>query len=200
MPTVTRLGLRNHGHPVSLDEFEAAEFEEGFKYELIDGRLHVSPNPNLAEDRIASWLHERLIEYKIGHPRIVKYLSTKGRVFVPGRTATTCPEPDLSLYRVFPTDLPLGEVKWQEVSPALVVEVLLDADPHKDLVRNVELYLRVPSIREYWLFDARYAPDEPTLIAHRRRGAKWVVREYAAGDEYATKLLPGFSLVIDPRQ
>jgi Uma2 family endonuclease len=200
MAIATKLGLREHGHPVSLEDFEAAEFEEGYKYELIDGRLYVSPNPNLPEDRIASWLYEKMVAYKIGHPEIVKYLSTKSRVFVPGRTATTCPEPDLSLYRVFPSDLPLSEVRWQEVSPALVVEVLLDSDPHKDLVRNVELYLRVPSIREYWLFDARFTPDEPTLIVRRRRGAKWVVREYAAGEEYQTKLLPGFSLVVDPRQ
>jgi hypothetical protein len=42
MATATKLGLRDHGHPVSLAEFEAAEFEEGYKYELIDGKLYVS--------------------------------------------------------------------------------------------------------------------------------------------------------------
>ena len=58
------------------------------------------------------------------------------------------------------------------MSPILVVEVLFDADPYKDLVRNVDLYLQVPSIREYWLLDARYSADEPTLIVHRRRGKR----------------------------
>jgi Uma2 family endonuclease len=91
-------------------------------------------------------------------------------------------------------------MKWRDVSPVLVVEVLYASDPHKDLVRNVELYLQVPSIVEYWIVDARYDPDEPTLIANRRRGKKWIVTEYGYGETYETKLLPGFSLVIDPRQ
>jgi Uma2 family endonuclease len=91
-------------------------------------------------------------------------------------------------------------VKWQLVSPVLVVEVLYEADPYKDLVRNVELYLQVPSIREYWIIDARIDPDEPTLIVHRRRGKKWVRREYLHGETYTTKLLPGFRLRIDPHR
>ena len=45
MPVATSLGLADHGHPVTLGEFESAEFEEGYKYELIDGRLYVSPAP-----------------------------------------------------------------------------------------------------------------------------------------------------------
>jgi Uma2 family endonuclease len=35
----------------------------------------------------------------------------------------------------------------------LVGEVVWEDDPDKDLVRNVELYLQVPSIREYWVLD-----------------------------------------------
>jgi Uma2 family endonuclease len=200
MTTATKLGPHDHGHPVSLEEFEAAEFEEGHKYELIDGRLYVSPNPNLPEGIIVSWLYERLVEYKLSHPKVIKYLTTGGRVFVPDTAETTCPEPDVSIYRVSPKRLPPGQVKWQGVSPIIVVEVLVDSDPQKDLVRNVDLYLQVPSIREYWLFDARHAWERPTLIVHRRRGAKWVVREYAAGETYETKVLPGFKLLIDPRQ
>jgi Uma2 family endonuclease len=196
----TSLGLADHGHPVTLEEFESAEFEEGYKYELIDGRLYVSPTPNLPEDQIVTWLLEKLFAYKARRPKAVAYLSTGARVFVPGRPEATCPQPDISLYRVFPTSLPISDGKWQSVSPILVVEVLYDADPHKDLVRNVELYLQVPSIREYWLLDARYSADEPTLIVHRRRGKRWVRREFAFGETYTTKLLPGFKLVVDPRK
>lgn len=195
-----QLGLADHGHPVTLEEFESAEFEEGYKYELIDGRLYVSPTPNLPENRNEMWLLEKLMAYKAKHPRAVKFLTTKPRVFVPARAAVTCPEPDIGLYRVFPTHRPLEDVVWQDVSPILVVEVLYDADPHKDLVRNVQLYLQVPSIREYWILDARHTPSEPTLIVFRRRGQRWVRSEYDCGETYTTKLLPGFKLLIDPRR
>ena len=198
MAVLTKLGLADHGFPCPLEEFETAEFDEGFKYELIDGRLYVSPTANLPEDRNGMWLLEKLFAYKAKHPKALNYISPKARVFVPGRAEATCPEPDICAYRTFPVHLPMKEVKWQAVSPILVVEVLFDADPHKDLVRNVELYLQVPSIREYWIVDARDFPDEPTLIVHRRRGQRWAVRKYQFAETYKTTLLPGFSLLIDP--
>jgi Uma2 family endonuclease len=198
--TETKLGLVDHGHPVTLEQFDSAEFEEGFKYEIIDGRLYVSPMPNLPEDQNVAWLYEKLVAYKLKHPRAIRYLSQKARVFVPGREELTIPEPDISIYRVFASDPSPHERKWQNFSPILVIEVLYDADPHKDLVRNVELYLQVPSIREYWILDARDFPDEPTLIVHRRRGQRWVRTKYRYGETYTTKILPGFKLLIDPQR
>jgi Uma2 family endonuclease len=184
MAVATRLGLADHGLPVSLEDFEAAEFEEGYKYELIDGRLYVSPAANAPEDLNVTWLLEKLFAYKARHPKAVAYLTTGARVFVPGRPEATCPQPDISVYCAFPTNVAAAEVKWQAASPIIVIEVLYDADPHKDLVRNVALYLQVPSVREYWLVDARYDPDEPTLIVHRRRGSRWVRGEHRFGETY----------------
>ena len=78
--------------------------------------------------------------------------------------------------------------------------MLVEGKPEKDLGRNVGLYFDVPTIREDWVLDGRQLPDEPTLIQHRRYGARWVVREYPYGTTFATKLLPGFTLLIDPRK
>jgi len=72
-------------------------------------------------------------------------------------------------------------------------------DPEKDLFRNVELYFEVPSIREYWVLDAREDPDHPTMLVHRRYGGRWRVLEVGFGETYTTRLLPGFELLIDPR-
>ena len=66
-------------------------------------------------------------------------------------------------------------------------------------LRNVELYLRVPSIREYWIFDPRQDPDRPTLRVYRRRGSRWQRPvDVAPGETYTTPLLPGFALLLDP--
>lgn len=100
----------------------------------------------------------------------------------------------------WPHHLPVRERRWQDIRPVLVVEVLYDDDPDKDLVRNVELYLQVPSIREYWIIDGRNDPDRPVMFVYRRRGRRWqnVIR-VAAGDVYETRLLPDFRLLLEPR-
>ena len=157
--------------------------------------------PSLPEDCVVVWLYEKLVGYRfLGCPEVVPYLSQNARVFVECRFDLTFAQPDIAVYRDFQVSHDIGKRKWQAVSPAIVVEVLYDADPHKDLVRNVDLYLQVPSIREYWLVDARYSADEPTFIVHRRRDRRWVRREYHFGETYKTKLLPGFALLIDPRR
>ncbi len=200
MATVTRLGPADHGRPMTLDEFETGNYEDGYKYEIIDGKLYVSPLPDLPENRLEEWLTSELRWYARQNPEVINYVSSKARVLVPGRPGITIPEPDQAAYRDFPRHLPLDEVNWHEVSPILVAEVLLHGQPDKDLVRNVELYLQVPSIREYWVFDAREDPSRPVLHVYRRRGLRWQRRiEVAPGETYTTRLLPGFELLLDPR-
>jgi Uma2 family endonuclease len=199
MATVTILGPADHGRPMSLEDFESYAAEEGYRYELIDGRVYVSPQPDMPQNSIEVWLHQQLFLYSMARPDVINYLTTKARIFVPGRKRTTCPEPDLAAYHDFPTHLSIRQRRWQDHTPILVAEIVSDDDPDKDLVRNVELYLQVPSIREYWVIDPREDADRPTLLVYRRRGRRWQrTIEVAAGATYATRLLPGFELLIDP--
>jgi Uma2 family endonuclease len=200
MATVTKIGPADHGRPMTLEEFEAGDYEEGYQYELINGELYVSPTPNAPQGIVEHWILTKLSLYSLQHADIVNFLSNKARVFVPGRRRVTTPEPDLALYRDFPLHLPIAEIRWQDVSPFLVGEVLSLDDPDKDLVRNVELYHQVPTIKEYWLLDTRDSPDQPTMRVFIRHGKSWRIRDLAYGDLYTTRLLPGFELIIDPRR
>lgn len=195
-----KLGPADHGRPMSLDEFLAGDYEEGHQYELIDGELYVTPLPDPSQNVWDSWLFGKMYLYSLDHPQWVNYVTNKARVFVPGRLGITTPEPDLAAYRGFPLDRPLREIHWQRVSPLLVGEIVSEDDPDKDWIRNVELYLLVPSIKEYWVVDPRADPDHPSLIVHRRHGKKWRVLEVAPGETYTTKLLPGFKLRLDPHR
>ena len=194
------LGPLDHGRRLSLAECEDADYEPGYKYEIIDGRLYVSPQPNLPENSLEEWLGFELRLYARDHPEVINYVTSKGRVFVHARENATVPEPDLTAFADFPPKTPRKQLRWSEQSPVLVVEVLAEGSPEKDLVRNAELYFEVPTIREYWVLDGRDDPDEPTLIQHRRYGSRWVIRRFPFGSTFATKLLPGFSLVVDPRK
>jgi Uma2 family endonuclease len=159
----------------------------------------VSPLPQLPHDSIEEWLLEKLQAYRRQHPEVINYISPKARVFVPDQPAATAPEPDLAAYRDFPHDRPLAQRRWEDISPVLVVEILSADTADKDLLRNRDLYLLVPSIREYWILDPRADADRPTLTVYRRRGRQWQrpIR-VPAGGSYATRLLPGFTLVVDP--
>src|SRR5713226_7275850 len=100
MATLTILGPSDHGRPLEYEEFRTGEYVLGYKYELIDGRLFVSPEANYPEDRLKRWLFLHLTLYARFRPEIINYVSPGARVFVPGRSAkATCPEPDLAAYR-----------------------------------------------------------------------------------------------------
>jgi Uma2 family endonuclease len=149
---------------------------------------------------VAQWLWWGLKQYQDSHADVVKHTTTGACVYLPNRRAVTAPQPDLALYRSFPLHRPICEIGWEDLSPALVAEVLSEADPDKDLVRNVALYLEVPSIKEYWVLDAREDADEPRMTVYRRRrGRAWRRIEVGPGERYTTRLLPGFELVLDTR-
>jgi Uma2 family endonuclease len=200
MTTILKLGPSDHGRPLSREEFHTASWQSGYRYELIHGRLYVSPVPDLPQNWLELWLFGKLNLYVLERPDIINFVTNKARVFVPDEPEATQPEPDLAAYQDFPRDVPIAHMDWRSVSPMLVVEVVSENDPEKDLERNVELYLQVPSIREYWILDPRSDADNPTLLVYRKRGQRWQrLIEVSSGEMYSTRLLPGFSLRVDPR-
>jgi Uma2 family endonuclease len=199
MTTALQIGPNDLGRLMTLEEFEQADFEPGWRYELIEGILTVSPAPELPHDRIFDWIYGAHREYCRQKPEIINYVSSHARVFVPGRRRVTNPQPDVTCYADYPLDEPFEEVSWRDLSPLLVVEIVSPETADKDLVRNVELYRRVASIKEYWVIDTRVSVEQPTLRVYRRRGSNWRVFETAYGETYTTKLLPDFELLVDPR-
>lgn len=196
MATVLKIGPHDHGRLVNYEEFLSGDYKEGYQYEIIEGRLYVSPQANLPHDRMNGYVYGKLETYVARRPKVINYVSCKARVFVPGVHLATVPEPDVAAYHDFPADL---AADWQDVSPLLTVEVLSGDDEFKDLVRNVDLYWRVPSIQEYWLFDIRQNAARPTLRVFRRgSGDEWEITDFGPDDTYTTALLPGFKLPVRP--
>src|SRR5947209_5076900 len=124
MSIATRqFGLADHGKPVTGEELESATYEPGYKYEIIDGRLYVSPEANAPEHWIENWLLRKLWNYADRRPEVINYVVNKARVHVPRRKLATIPEPDLAAYADYPVDLPLSQLDWRATSPILVAEV-----------------------------------------------------------------------------
>jgi Uma2 family endonuclease len=196
--SVKPIGPADHGREATEEEFDSSEDQEGFRSELIDGRLYVSPIPEAPHDSIEMWLLRLLIRYSEAHPEVINHVTNKSEVFLPGRARPTRPQPDIACYADYPVRLPRGMRRWREISPILVVEVASDDTAMKDFKRNVELYLEVPSIREYWVVDQRPDPNYPSLRVYRRRGQNWQKPiDISPGQTYTTRLLPGFELALD---
>jgi Uma2 family endonuclease len=190
---------QDHGRPLTVEELERAGGLEGYYYEVIDGRLVVWPLPDMPHDVIRQWLADKLRDYSQTHRDIINHLHAPARVYVPKRQPVTAPEPDIAVYNDLPERPNIKLLNWRDFSPFLVAEVLWKDTVTKDLERNYELYLQVPSIREYWIIDPFAQGDATMLTVHRRRGRQWQRPiEIAVGGEYTTRLLPEFVLRLNP--
>lgn len=199
MRTKLYLTPEDHGRALTWDEFDSADFAEGSGYEFIHGRLCVTPLPNFPHDVLRDWVAHQLRAYVHQRPDVLRRVCAPARVFLPDMAeGIAAPEPDIACYAILPEGVPLLRIRWQDISPVLVVEVLSEGQVDKDLGRNRRLYVEVPSIREYWVVDNRQATDRPSLIVFRRRGRRWGARlTVGPGETYTTELLPGFSLVME---
>ena len=200
MATATRtIGPADAGRRMTWEEYQTTVFQEGHRYELIGGRLVVFPPPSPRHGRTWKWVYHRLNAYSDLRPDVINYVIPGSAVFIEERPDDTAPEPDIAAFRDYPLDTEDEIKSWDEVSPILVVEILSPDNAYKDLERNVELYLAVPSIMEYWIFDPRNGLANTTMRVYRRRGRRWQRPiDLGPGETYTTKLLPGFSLLIDP--
>ncbi len=191
LTTTIRFGPKSHGRLVTDEELEHAKFRLGYDYEVIFGRLFVSPAPNREHDVVEKHIYHQLARYRDEHMEIVGYVTNRARVFVPGVELTTAPEPDIAVYAEDLDD-------WREAEPFIVGEVLRRTDVNKDLFCNVALYLRVPTIQEYWVFDIREEPRRPKLWVYRRVRDDWDIQEFPPDTIYETPLLPGLKLRVSP--
>ena len=100
MATVTkRFGPADHGRPMRLDEFMAGDYEEGYRYELIDGRLVVAATPNTRHSIHEQWLYGSVLIYSRSHTDVINLVTCSSCVVVPGRDDVTVPQPDIAALR-----------------------------------------------------------------------------------------------------
>ena len=184
-------GPRDAGAIMTLDEFEEADFELGYRYELIHGVLVVTPPP-LEEERDANEeLGRWLRNYQESHPQGKSLDLT-----LPEQNVRTIGQ-NRRCDRVVWAGLgrrprSRGPVSRRDV-PTIVVEFpsSRSADRRRDYEEKKNEYRDI-GVREYWIVD-RF---RRTLTVYHRRGARWVKRLVQEDETYRTPLLPGFELPL----
>jgi Uma2 family endonuclease len=185
------LGPRDAGIPLTLAEFEAANFQPGPRYELIHGVLVVSPAP-LEEERDANEeLGHWLRNYQESHPQGAALDLTLHEHDV--RTKTNSRRCDRAIWaglgRLPRTRGPAAK----RDRPSIIAEFPSSrpADQRRDYQEKTIEYRNI-KVQEYWIID-RF---RRTATIYRWRGKRWVKQVVKEGEVYQTPLLPGFELPL----
>lgn len=184
-------GPRDAGLPMSLDEFEAAEFELGYRYELIHGVLIVTPPP-LEEERDANEeLGHWLRNYRESSPqgKCLDLTLHEQNLRTVGQNRRCDRAIWIGLGRRPRTR---GRVSSRDV-PAIIVEFPSSrpADQRRDYLEK-QLEYRDIGVREYWIID-RFSRS---MTVYFWNGPEWDKRVIGEGETYRTDLLPGFELPL----
>ena len=186
-----RFGPRDAGRIMTLDEFDEAEYEEGYRYELLQGVLVVTPAP-LEEERDANEeLGYLLRDYQKHHPegRVLDLTLPEHNI----RTAKQNRKCDRALW------IGLGRMPrtrgWHRRRDVPTVLVEFPSRGIADLRRDYEvkrIEYRDLGVREYWIID-RFRRE---MTVYFWRGSRWTKRIVQDGDIFTTPLLSGFELPL----
>ena len=182
-----RIGPDDHGRRMSLEDFIASEFEEGWIYELGRGVIVVTQVPGIHDGRIVGRTSDLFTFYDRDHPDVTNYRAggMECRLRLPGMRSDR--HPDQAVYLLPP---PVDDDQpWMRWIPEIVVEVVSEGGQERDYVEKREDYLRA-GVREYWILN----PNTRVLHALRRAGDVWDEATITADGVYRTGLLPGLEV------
>ena len=139
------MAMRAPPLPRTADELDHTP-DDGYRYEIIDGVVLVTPPPPRGHQRLVFLLAKRLDAFAASHGLEVMIAPIDVRA-----SPVTQVEPDLL---VLPRHFEGRELtRWEPMSAlVLVVEILSPSTAHVDRGRKRELYLE-RGVPEYWIVD-----------------------------------------------
>jgi Uma2 family endonuclease len=160
MITVEKQQPRYEGLRVTNEEYMLLE-DDGFKYDMIDGVLHMAPSPFEPHMDYAgelSWHIKNFVKkYRLGkvYQELDVHLPDGGDVLRPDITVVLKQNKHIIK-------------KWVMGTPDLVCEVLSDSTRKDDLFRKADRYL-LNAVKEYWILD----PDEKWMELWKNKVTHW---------------------------
>jgi len=171
---------------ISYEEFRELP-DDGKRYELICGEVHVSPSPNTWH-QIALWVLSTSLGAFTATNRLGRVLFAPLDVRLGRDTAL---QPDLIF--ISNAQAHLIEKNFIAGAPDLVVEVLSPSTATYDRATKLALYAE-SGVSEVWLID----PQAATAEVLRLQGKKYFVEAALGGDQVlASTLFPGWELPLN---
>ncbi len=183
--TPIKVGLRSNGMEMTPAEFDRAEFDDGYCYELIHGVLVVSPTPSINERDPNEELGRLLRNYQDENPEGAALDATiNEQMIVSGENRR---RGDRAIWAG------LGRLPKANETPTIIVEFVSKSkrDRERDYEIKREEYLAI-DVQEYWIID-RFMTTMTVFTMVDGKFKKKVIR---ATQTYRTPLLPGFELAL----
>ena len=160
--------------------------DDGQRYEIIGGKLVVTPSPTANHQRVLFQLIRLLDAFVLEHGGGELFFAP----FDVQLGYHDIVEPDLVFIATEQGRVPGDHHKF-EGSPVLVVEVISPSSRQTDRVKKMALYARA-GVLEYWIAD----PEQRTLVVNVLEGQTYVPVSPDTEGRFASLALPG--LRIDP--
>ena len=148
MATVTtRIGPADNGRRMTLDEFQEAETEEGYRYELARGVIEVTKVPGDPHGQVVWNLYQAIVVYGRANPGVIRRGGggSEFQIKLPGLVSGR--NPDLAVVVSEPR-----KHRRLKARPALVAEVVSGRSGDRDYRVKREEYLAY-GLLEYWIVD-----------------------------------------------
>lgn len=184
-PHETEIGPLQNGVVMTPTEFDCAEFEQGWRYELIHGVLVVSPIPLEQEADPNEELGRLLRNYQEFHPQGKALDKTLSERLV--KVGDNRRRPDRVVWAG------LGRRPKRDELPTIVIEFVSEGRRNwmRDYIEKRDEYLGL-GVGEYWIVD-RF---QRNLTVYRLEKGKPKKKAYRDNQEFKTPLLPGFELPL----
>jgi Uma2 family endonuclease len=180
-----RLGPRSAGILLTTEEFDRARFVEGWRYELINEVLVVSPIPSRNErdpnEELGRWLRN----YQESHPQGSALDATIGEETI--ETKKNRRRADRVIWAG------LGHLPEPNETPTIVIELVSRGkiNQERDYVAKRAEYREI-GVKEYWIID-RFTRKMTVYLFAEDRDQELV---FSADQTYASTLLPGYELPL----
>lgn len=178
--------------PPPRDRWTYADYkrlpDDGWRYEVIEGELYMSPAPRTKHQRISARLQFAMTKFAQAQ-HLGEVLNAPIDVRL-GDLANPV-QPDILFIRQDRLDIIREE--WVEGAPDLIVEILSPGNWLDDRRTKYRVYA-LAGVREYWIVD----PDKRQIEVFALRGSDYeILGRFGPGERAASEILSGFDIGVD---
>ncbi len=164
--------------------------DDGYRYEVLNGVLHMVPPPTIHQQRVSNRLVVRLSNF-VAARNLGEVLAAPCGVRLPGQPVPV--QPDILFISAARLDALCVGDEYVEGAPDLVVEILSPSNWLYDRREKFQAY-RLAGVPEYWIVD----PSARTIEVFVLEGREYRLQGcYEAGQAVPSRVLPGFTVTVD---
>jgi Uma2 family endonuclease len=161
--------------------------DDGYRYEVIDGVLYMSPPPLTRHQRVSMRMIDRLLEFLRTQP-LGEILAAPVGVRLPNQPVPL--QPDIVFIRT--ERLGIIDEAYIEGTPDLLMEILSPSNWLYDRREKMQVY-QAAGVTEYWIIDPRALTIEVYVL---EQTSYMLTGQYGPGEVAPSRLLRGFAVSV----